>query len=477
MGHMKEGLFLKFLLRTFDHIVVFILLIHLCGGQSQRVMTMVGDDVVLPCQLKPPTDAAPMILEWGRPDLNPRFVFVWHNGQELLVDQNKAYKGRTSLSIDKLKRGDISLKISKVKISDEGTYRCYIPKLYKEYFVELVVGAVSSPGISLVGIDRSSSGVILQCESKCWNPEPEMFWLDGEGNLLSAGPTETVRGPDDLYTVSSRVTVEKRHNNNFTCRVQQKNINQTRETYIHVPDDFFMAPSSCAAFVTTSVLFAFMFILVVVIFVLKWRQHKHEQRLLKEGEDTRVQLTESKKMVDLEKEKAKLNEELQKEAEEQKHLEQQIDKLKEHKKELLNQKGQITVQEEKTMKLMEENETKSNSVEKEISEKEGDKTVNRAQGYLKLKEIIKAINWSLDERKQEEQKVGVAIDKVMKMTDIEVLRMTNKNKQLQSHVEEINEQLEKINRQQDEIQEKLKSETKEKKEDNKTNLLTHDQVI
>ena len=62
-----------------------------------------------------------------------------------------------------------------------------------------------------------------------------MFWLDGEGNLLSAGPTETVRGPDDLYTVSSRVTVEKRHSNSFTCRVQQNHINQIRETLIHVP--------------------------------------------------------------------------------------------------------------------------------------------------------------------------------------------------------------------------------------------------
>ena len=76
---------------------------------------------------------------------------------------------------------------------------------------------------------------MLQCESKGWYPEPEVFWLDSEGNLLSAGPTETVRGPDDLYTVSSRVTVEKRHNNNFTCRVQQNNINQTRETHIIVP--------------------------------------------------------------------------------------------------------------------------------------------------------------------------------------------------------------------------------------------------
>lgn len=62
-----------------------------------------------------------------------------------------------------------------------------------------------------------------------------MFWLDGEGHLLSAGPTETVRGPDGLYTVSSTVTVEKRHGNTFTHRVQQKTINQTRETQIQVP--------------------------------------------------------------------------------------------------------------------------------------------------------------------------------------------------------------------------------------------------
>ena len=95
--------------------------------------------------------------------------------------------------------------------------------------------AVSSPVISLSGIDKNSGRVVLQCNSTGWYPEPEVFWLDGEGNLLSAGPTETVRGPDDLYTVSSRVTVEKRHSNSFTCRVQQNHINQIREAQIHVP--------------------------------------------------------------------------------------------------------------------------------------------------------------------------------------------------------------------------------------------------
>ncbi|KAL7375700.1 hypothetical protein ABVT39_022205 [Epinephelus coioides] len=93
-------------------------------------------------------------------------------------------------------------------------------------------GAVSTPIIEIRSYYNGS--VVLQCESAGWHPEPEVLWLDGEGNLLSAGPTETVRGPDDLYTVSSRVTVEKRHSNSFTCRVQQRNINQTTETHIQM---------------------------------------------------------------------------------------------------------------------------------------------------------------------------------------------------------------------------------------------------
>ncbi|CAI5686012.1 unnamed protein product [Oreochromis niloticus] len=93
--------------------------------------------------------------------------------------------------------------------------------------------SASTPIVKVISND--SSRVVLQCESAGWYPEPELLWLDGEGNLLSAGPTETLRGPDDLYTVSSRVTVEKRHSNNITCRVQQRNTNQSRETHKHVP--------------------------------------------------------------------------------------------------------------------------------------------------------------------------------------------------------------------------------------------------
>ncbi|XP_047454370.1 butyrophilin subfamily 3 member A2-like, partial [Mugil cephalus] len=223
---------------TFHFSSLMVLVFHVCEGQSeligssQPIVATLGGDVVLPCYLQPAEDVTHLTLEWARPDLEPRFVHVWRSQQELVGQNHDLFTGRTSLFIDELTKGNISLKLSKVKLADEGKYKCFIPSLEKETFVQLHVAPVSSPVISLSGMDRDRGGVVLQCESRGWYPEPEVLWLDAEGNLLSAGPPETVRGPDDLYTVSSRVTVDKRHNNSFTCRVQQNNTHQTREAHI-----------------------------------------------------------------------------------------------------------------------------------------------------------------------------------------------------------------------------------------------------
>uniref|UniRef100_A0A3B5AAH1 Butyrophilin subfamily 3 member A2-like Ig-C domain-containing protein n=1 Tax=Stegastes partitus TaxID=144197 RepID=A0A3B5AAH1_9TELE len=187
-------------------------------GPSQPIVATLGDSIILPSYLKPVYDAMKVTVEWARPDLDPRFVYVSRIGQDLEHMKNPAYKGRTSMFIDELKHGNISLKLSKVKQADAGRYRCFIPETRKDTFMDLFShsvqtlilscafsGALPAPVITLEGTD-GKGGVVLQCESAGWYPEPELLWLDGEGKLLSAGPPETVRGPDDLYTVSSRVT-------------------------------------------------------------------------------------------------------------------------------------------------------------------------------------------------------------------------------------------------------------------------------
>ncbi|XP_010765267.1 butyrophilin subfamily 3 member A2-like, partial [Notothenia coriiceps] len=268
--------------RPLSVLVFHLLLTHSCRGQSQLmgppqpIVATLGHDVILPCHLEPEMDVTADTLEWTRSDLNPIFVNVLRAGQDLQNTRNPSYKGRTSLFRDQLKHGNISLKLSKVQLSDLGTYTCDIPLNFKHSFVKLVLasGPSSPPVISLSGLDGQSGGVVLQCESAGWYPEPEVLWLDAEGKLLSAGPPETVRGPDDLYTVSSRVTLEKRHSSSFTCRVQHHNTNHTTQTLFQVPDAFFIVPSSCSASFAVNGLFGFMLVIAAVLFFWKWRQTK-----------------------------------------------------------------------------------------------------------------------------------------------------------------------------------------------------------
>nr|XP_024656046.1 butyrophilin subfamily 2 member A2 [Maylandia zebra] len=227
-------------------------------GPHQPIVALVDDDVILPCHVEPAEDVTAEILEWTRSDLNPRFVHVWRSGQDLYVFFHPL---RTFLN----------------------------SSFYSASH------AARSLLISLSGSGENRGGVVLQCESAGWYPEPELLWLDGEGNLLSAGPTETLRGPDNLYTVSSRVTVEKRHSNNITCRVQQRNTNQSRETHIHVPDEYFQLNSSSAApiiiGVVVSLALSIILILIVVFFI--WRRNKTNVRkphcLRKKQETTKTE--------------------------------------------------------------------------------------------------------------------------------------------------------------------------------------------
>lgn len=134
----------------FHHAVILLLLIDRTGQSqtgtsSQTIIAFVGENVILPCHLEPASDAVSKSVEWRRLDLDPTYVHVWNEGPNHLVNQNPSYKGRTALSTGKLRLGDFSLKLSRVRHSDSGTYTCYFPSEVKRSTVELLIRSAIMP--------------------------------------------------------------------------------------------------------------------------------------------------------------------------------------------------------------------------------------------------------------------------------------------------------------------------------------------
>uniref|UniRef100_A0A8C6SRB3 Ig-like domain-containing protein n=1 Tax=Neogobius melanostomus TaxID=47308 RepID=A0A8C6SRB3_9GOBI len=85
---------------------------------SQPLVVPVGSEVILPCQLESVKDLRDLVVDWARHDLKPRYVHIRRDGLDLLIDQNSLYLGRTRLSERGLAYGDMSLTLSRVRLSD-----------------------------------------------------------------------------------------------------------------------------------------------------------------------------------------------------------------------------------------------------------------------------------------------------------------------------------------------------------------------
>ncbi|XP_030635134.1 butyrophilin subfamily 3 member A3-like [Chanos chanos] len=188
-------------------------------GPDGPLVVGAGEDVILPCSLKPNISAVNMRVEWYRLHTSDPLVHLYNNGVDRNEDQITSYRGRTSLFREELQKGNTSLKLSRVKVSDEGQYKCLIQseRWYDDVTVQVSVEAIGTyPVISVEGYSNDG-GFSLLCEIKGWNPEPEVVWLDNDGNLLPAEDTETLKDTERFH-VKKRVTVQDSNTNRFYCR-------------------------------------------------------------------------------------------------------------------------------------------------------------------------------------------------------------------------------------------------------------------
>ncbi|XP_029112248.1 butyrophilin subfamily 1 member A1-like [Scleropages formosus] len=209
-------------------------------GPAQPVVAVAGEDVVLPCYLKPNISAVDLRIEWLRVHTEDPLVHLYRDHEDRNENQIPSYRGRTSLFPEELKKGNTSLKVKNVRGSDNGEYKCFVEseEWYEDYFIYVHIKAVGThPVISIEGYKEG--GISLVCESKGWYPQPQVVWMDSEGHSLPTGHTETHTDSMDLFTVRRRVIVQETENNRFTCRVLQQDLNEMKETITNIPGEMF----------------------------------------------------------------------------------------------------------------------------------------------------------------------------------------------------------------------------------------------
>ncbi|XP_038568751.1 myelin-oligodendrocyte glycoprotein-like isoform X2 [Micropterus salmoides] len=105
---------------------------------NSRIQALEGDTVTLPCYLVPARSVVDRTFDWKRVDLN-KVVYAYRHKQENPNDQMAHYRGRTTVNLDDLSRGNMTLQISSVQLADTGPYSCFVPKLETSCVTDLTV--------------------------------------------------------------------------------------------------------------------------------------------------------------------------------------------------------------------------------------------------------------------------------------------------------------------------------------------------
>uniref|UniRef100_A0A8C0V5C3 Ig-like domain-containing protein n=1 Tax=Cyanistes caeruleus TaxID=156563 RepID=A0A8C0V5C3_CYACU len=106
------------------YLAVWIMLFLLLSCQlGTTCHAFVGETVVLPCTTTPPGEPtlSKSMLYW---QIGTNLVHFFKNGQDSLDGQDEKFHGRTSLFLDQMKHGNLSLKISNVQLQDDAEYSC-----------------------------------------------------------------------------------------------------------------------------------------------------------------------------------------------------------------------------------------------------------------------------------------------------------------------------------------------------------------
>ncbi|XP_046308367.1 butyrophilin subfamily 2 member A1 isoform X3 [Marmota monax] len=207
-------------------------------GPAEPILALVGENATLHCHLLPEKSAEDMEVRWFRSQFSPA-VFVYKGRRARTEEQMEEYRGRTTFLSRDLSKGSAALVIRNVTAQENGIYRCYFQegRSYDEAIMRLLVaGLGSKPLIEMKG--HEDGGILLECTSGGWYPEPHAVWKDPYGGVLPALEKAYTVDKDGLFTVTLAVIIRDSSMRNTTCSVNNTLLGREMESVIFIPESF-----------------------------------------------------------------------------------------------------------------------------------------------------------------------------------------------------------------------------------------------
>uniref|UniRef100_A0A8C4S148 Butyrophilin subfamily 1 member A1-like n=1 Tax=Erpetoichthys calabaricus TaxID=27687 RepID=A0A8C4S148_ERPCA len=180
------------------------------SGAPDPITAFVDDDVILPALLSPLTNATAFEIRWLKDDFTSP-VLLYQNYKLKHGNQIEGFKERSQLFLEELIKGNVSLKLQRVRVSDEGLYKCFVDSgsWFEEAHITLTVQVLGTqPSISVSSTQDHQT--LLECNSEKWNPQPEVVWRDKNGrDVTPLSKMHIERDSEGLLKVSSIIPVDQ----------------------------------------------------------------------------------------------------------------------------------------------------------------------------------------------------------------------------------------------------------------------------
>ncbi|KAM6451960.1 putative selection and upkeep of intraepithelial T-cells protein 1 homolog isoform 2-T3 [Liasis olivaceus] len=240
---------------------------------KKNPIAVTGEDVTIPCQLMSvniPNNTA-IEVHWIFSNSSKPIDVIYYHRKNKEEKELKNYGDRAELFYNELNRGNMSLKLRNISLSDQGKYTCVVTTEtgFDEIVTELKVTANGDkPTITLV--DYKGEGIGLTCSSEGWYPRPQALWLDSKGrNRMEKSAIVNTEVTTGNFHVFSSITLEPGMNSEVSCKIINNLIKTESESRILISDAFYPTSSPwITAFITILVLSSCLTVFVTY----KWRQ-------------------------------------------------------------------------------------------------------------------------------------------------------------------------------------------------------------